>query len=84
MVRGVEQMIRKLSLAEKVTAEMLDHAAPDHPVYLPDDTDHLGWLNSAALKATKIDEDTPDPPGGTINRDDGGPTTSAIHDAAAA
>jgi hypothetical protein len=71
------------SLAEKVTAKMLDDAAPDHPVYLHDDTNHLGWLNSAALKAAKIDKDTPDPSGGSINRDDSGAPSGVIHDAAA-
>jgi predicted amidohydrolase YtcJ len=50
---------------------------------LHDDTNHLGWLNSAALKAAKIDKDTPDPSGGSINRDDSGAPSGVIHDAAA-
>ena len=63
---------------------MLDDVVSDRPVYLHDDTNHLGWLNSAALKAAKIDKDTPDPPGGAINRDSSGAPTGVIHDAAAA
>jgi hypothetical protein len=41
-------------------------------VYLHDDTNHLGWLNTAALKAAKITKDTPDPRGGAIDRDSSG------------
>ena len=69
------------ALSKKVTSADLDKAAPDNPVYLHDDTNHLGWLNTAALKATKITKDTPDPMGGSINRDSSGNPTGVIHDA---
>jgi predicted amidohydrolase YtcJ len=38
---------------KKLTAKMLDEVAPDNPVFLHDWTNHLGWVNSAALKAAK-------------------------------
>ena len=60
------------ALSGKVTAADLDKAAPDNPVYLHDDTNHLGWLNTAALKAAKITNETPDPAGGAIDRDSSG------------
>ncbi len=72
------------ALSKKVTADMLDKVAPDNPVYLHDDTNHLGWLNSAALKAAKITKDTPDPAGGHIGRDKDGNPTGVIYDGAAA
>src|SRR6185503_2936239 len=64
-------------LAEKryVTAADLDKAAPDHPVYLTHTTGHYGVANSLALRRSNVTKDTPDPPGGTIDRDrDGNPT----------
>jgi predicted amidohydrolase YtcJ len=72
------------ALSKKVTAAMLDKVAPDNPVYLHDDTNHLGWLNSAALKAAKITKATPDPAGGHIGRDKDGNPTGVIYDGAAA
>ena len=52
------------ALASKLTAAMLDKVSPDNPVYLHDDTNHLSWVNSAALKAAAITKDTADPQGG--------------------
>ena len=51
---------------------MLDEVSPDNPVFLHDWTNHLAWVNSAALKAAKISKDTPDPQGGVIDRDSSG------------
>ena len=48
---------------KKLTVKMLDEVSPDNPVFLHDWTNHLAWVNSAALKAAKISKDTPDPPG---------------------
>ncbi len=66
----------------KLTAKMLDEVAPDNPVFLHDWTNHLGWVNSAALKAAKITKDTPDPQGGVIDRDSSGNPTGTLHDKA--
>ena len=47
----------------------LDAAAPGHPVRLDHRSGHAIVLNSAALAAVGIWVDTPDPPGGMIDRD---------------
>ena len=68
--------------AKKINAKMLDEVASDHPVFLHDWTNHLAWVNSAALKAAKITKDTPDPQGGVIDRDGSGNPTGVLHDKA--
>ena len=50
----------------------LDEITADHPVMLIDDSEHNGWVNSAALRAAGIDEHTPDPQAGRIVRDAAG------------
>ncbi|HEV8523977.1 MAG TPA: amidohydrolase family protein, partial [Terriglobales bacterium] len=45
---------------------------------------HIGVANSAALKAAKIGRDTPDPPGGKIDRDDTGEPTGIVRETALA
>ena len=65
-----------------LNAKMLDDVAPDNPVFLHDWTNHLGWVNSAALAAAKITKDTPDPIAGVIDRDDSGNPTGTLHDKA--
>jgi predicted amidohydrolase YtcJ len=48
--------------------EELDRIAPDNPVVLQAVYNH-SYLNTTALRAAKIDENTPDPPGGKIEKD---------------
>ncbi len=67
---------------KKLNAKMLDEVSPDNPVFLHDWTNHLGWVNSAALEAAKITKDTPDPPAGVIDRDSSGNPTGTLHDKA--
>jgi len=67
---------------KKLTAKMLDEVSPDNPVFLHDWTNHLAWVNSAALKAAKITKDTPDPTAGVIDRDGSGNPTGTLHDKA--
>jgi predicted amidohydrolase YtcJ len=71
-------------LAPQLKASMLDEIAPNNPVYLHDFTNHLAWVNSKALEAAKITKDTPDPPGGVIERDSSGNPTGVLHDSAIA
>lgn len=68
--------------AKTINAKMLDDIAPDNPVFLHDWTNHLGWVNSAALKAAKITKDMADPQGGVIDRDSSGNPTGILHDKA--
>jgi predicted amidohydrolase YtcJ len=67
---------------KKLNAKMLDEVSPDNPVFLHDWTNHLAWVNSAALQAAKITKDTPDPPAGVIDRDSSGNPTGTLHDKA--
>ena len=67
-VRG-GQWYPSLFPPEKTPREILDEIAPDHPVFLMDWSWHNGWVNSRALEVFGIDDDTPDPPGGIIERD---------------
>jgi predicted amidohydrolase YtcJ len=56
-------------------AEQLDLITPSHPVYLTAKSLHAAWVNSAALKQAGITTQTPDPPGGRIDRrEDGSPS----------
>ena len=67
---------------KKLNAKMLDEVSPNNPVFLHDWTNHLAWVNSAALQAAKIAKDTPDPPAGVIDRDSSGNPTGTLHDKA--
>jgi predicted amidohydrolase YtcJ len=58
----------------------LDAIAPNNPVVLQSVYNH-SFLNSAALKATGIDENTPNPPGGEIEKDSAGRPTGLIRGA---
>ncbi len=58
-------------LAEKrcPTRWEIDEVAPDHPVVLSHRSLHACVLNSRALSLAGINMETPDPPGGLIERD---------------
>jgi predicted amidohydrolase YtcJ len=51
------------------SAKEIDDLIPNQPVYLTAKSLHAAWANSAALKLSKISAQTPDPPGGRIDRD---------------
>ncbi len=56
------------------TADELDAAAGDHPVYISAKSLHAGWANHLALRLAGVDHDTQDIDGGRIQRDrDGEP-----------
>lgn len=55
--------------------DMIDAVVSDRPVYLEANDSHSAWVNSAALAELGIDGDTPDPLGGTIERDAEGAAT---------
>ncbi|MHA6196050.1 amidohydrolase [Pseudomonas wadenswilerensis] len=63
----------------------LDAAAGGRPVMLTDDSHHNRWLNDAGLAACGIDDDTPNPPNGTIvRRPETGEATGLLLEAAVA
>ncbi len=53
------------------TKEDLDSVAPDNPVALSSKDGHSLWANSLALARAGITAETPDPPGGEIERQPG-------------
>jgi len=60
----------------------LDRVAPDHPVLVHHVSGHHALLNTRALALRGIDDSTPDPPGGSFVRDQGGRNTGLCLDAA--
>lgn len=54
---------------ELPTREWLDAAAPGHPVLLTRTDMHVAVVSSQALERAGITAETPDPPGGEIDRD---------------
>jgi hypothetical protein len=67
--RGYDQS----RLAERRHPNRLDWdaVAPDHPVIFTRTCGHIASVNSRALAAAGIGDDTPDPPGGRYDRSDG-------------
>ncbi len=64
------------------TAAELDQVLPDRPVYLSAKSLHAAWVNSAALRLAGIRAETPDPPGGQIQRDSSGEPTGVLFESA--
>lgn len=61
----------------------LDKVAPENPVALAHTSGHATWVNSRALALTGIGADTPDPPGGRIERDrESGEPTGILYETA--
>ncbi len=73
----------RMFTSEPRTKEMLDAVVSERPVILLDDTIHSAWVNSKALEVAGITKDTPDPSGGTYERDANGEATGAIRGAPA-
>ncbi|GEE00150.1 amidohydrolase [Gordonia spumicola] len=62
---------------------MIDAAVADRPVYLTSNDVHSAWVNTAALRELGIDDDTPDPIGGEISRDESGVADGMLYETAA-
>ena len=74
-VRGGGWDEGKLEELRYIYASDLDEIAAGRPVWLSHTMGHYGVANSLALEMAGITAETPDPPGGTIDRDaDGNPT----------
>ncbi len=65
-----------------VTRADLDSVSPHNPAYLDHVSGHLAAVNSAALALAGITRNTPDPPGGVIERDARGEPTGIVKDTA--
>ena len=60
------------------TAAELDRAVGERPAALSSHDGHSMWLSSTALQIAGIRRETPDPPGGVIQRDDAGEPTGVL------
>jgi predicted amidohydrolase YtcJ len=61
----------------------LDKASNEHPIYLGRAGGHNSVANSLALELAGITKDTPQPPGGDIERDENGEPTGRLDEIAA-
>jgi len=80
--RGWNQVIWPVQ--EFPTAKHIDSVVNHRPVWLRRIDGHAGWANSAALKLAGVDDDTPDPVGGKVVRDENGHATGVLIDRAMA
>jgi len=64
------------------TRALLDAGVVDRPAFLTNNSQHMGWANSAALKAAGVTRATPDPANGRIERDAAGEPTGVLQEAA--
>ena len=80
--RGWNQVIWPVQ--EFPSAKHIDKVVSDRPVWLRRVDGHAGWANSAALKLAGIDDETSDPVGGKIIRDENGHATGVLIDKAMA
>jgi predicted amidohydrolase YtcJ len=62
--------------------DSLNAVSPDNPVALGHASGHAAFYNDAALAAAGIDDDTADPPGGTIVRTEDGRATGLMRETA--
>ena len=98
LARRVGERARTLPAGEWITGGQWDHEAwpsrqlpgraaldpltPGHPVFVRRLDGHMALCNAAALRAAGITRDTPDPPGGTIERGAAGEPTGVLKDKA--
>lgn len=61
----------------------LDAITDRHPIVLDDDSLHNAWVNSAAIRAARMDRSSPDPAGGKIVRDPAGEPNGLMLETAA-
>jgi predicted amidohydrolase YtcJ len=64
------------------TAQDLDAVAPHNPIHLVAKSGHASWASTAALKLAGITKETPDPEGGSIQRDSAGNPTGILFESA--
>ena len=72
----------KLAERRYLVAADLDPVSDGRPVWLMHTTAHYGVADSEALEIAGIDRDTPDPPGGMIDRDAEGKPTGVLKETA--
>ena len=68
----------KLAEGRNPTRFDLDQATTDHPVVITRNCTHIAVVNSKALELLEIDETTPEPVGGVIEKDHNGRLTGVF------
>jgi predicted amidohydrolase YtcJ len=81
-VQGVGWDEGKLEELRYIYASDLDAVAPENPVWLSHTMGHYGVASSLALEMAGITSETPDPPGGTIDRGPDGSPTGVLKESA--
>ena len=74
----------KLKDGRALTMRDLDRVSADHPVCVHHRGGHTYFYNRKAFELAGITRETPDPPGGTIDRDTSGELTGRVTDRARA
>jgi len=72
----------KLQDGRALTVHDLDEVSADHPIVVQHRGGHTSFYNSKAFELAGVDRDTPDPPGGTFDRDANGDLTGRVTDRA--
>ena len=62
----------------------LDKVSTEHPVVVQHRGGHTSFYNTRALEMAKVTKDTPNPPGGTFDRDESGDLNGRVTDRARA
>jgi predicted amidohydrolase YtcJ len=81
-IQGANYNDIKLEERRHITRWELDEAAPENPVFISKETGHLYVVNSKALELAGVARDTPDPPGGSIDRGADGEATGLLYETA--
>jgi len=81
-IRGANYNDLKLEERRHITRWELDEAAPENPAFISKETRHLYIVNSRALELAGVTRETPDPPGGQIDRDGNGEATGLLYETA--
>ncbi len=79
-VKGANYNESKLAENRQITRWELDEAAPNNPVFITSDTGHQALANSLAFKAAGVTDDTPDPDGGEMERNEKGELTGLLYE----
>src|SRR5579864_8050108 len=74
----------KVKDGRQLTIHDLDQVSTDHPVAVHHRGGHTSFYNSKALAMADINKNTPDPPGGTFDRDANGELNGRVTDRATA
>jgi predicted amidohydrolase YtcJ len=72
----------KLQDKRPLNARDLDQVSTEHPVVVRHRGGHTSFYNHKALELAKVGRDTPNPPGGTFDRDASGELTGRVTDTA--